>query len=205
QASLAGFDHKPRGLDLFDVKGHLEELFEQLGVRTRFEAAGDTVSGLHPRSATTIAVVVDGDWRQVGVLGELHPDLVERWELTDGAVVFDLDLEVLSRAGQGVVRLKPLPRFPAVGRDFALVVDAALPAASIVAAFTANQAAQGFLEHVEIFDVYQGKGVAAGKKSVAVAITLRAADRTLAETDVQRIADALLADARVLGAEVRSA
>ena len=204
-SSLAGFDHKPRGLDLFDVKGHLEELFDLLGVRARFEAAGDTISGLHPRSATSISVVVDGDWHQAGVLGELHPDLVERWEINGAAIVFDLDLEILSKAGHGVVKLQPLPRFPAVARDFALVVDAALPSSSIVAAFRSCVAADGLLEGVDIFDVYQGKGVAVGKKSVAVAITLRAADRTLAEADVQRIADALLADVRVLGAEVRAA
>ena len=204
-ATLPGFDHKPRELDLFDVKGHLEELFDQLAVRARFEAAGDSISGLHPRSATTISVVVDGAWRQAGVLGELHPDLLERWELKDDVIVFDLDLEVLSQAGNGVVRVQPLPRFPAVRRDFALVVDAALPAASIVAALRGCGAADGFLEGVEIFDVYQGKGVPTGKKSIAVAVTLRAADRTLAEADVQRIADALLSDVRVLGAEVRAA
>ena len=174
-------------------------------MRARFEAAGDTISGLHPRSATSISVVVDGDWHQAGVLGELHPDLVERWEINGAAIVFDLDLEILSKAGHGVVKLQPLPRFPAVGRDFALVVDAALPSSSIVAAFRSCVAADGLLEGVDIFDVYQGKGVAVGKKSVAVAITLRAADRTLAEADVQRIADALLADVRVLGAEVRAA
>jgi phenylalanyl-tRNA synthetase beta chain len=141
---------------------------------------------------------------RLGVLGELHPALAEKAELGGTAVVFDLDLDVLAKASRTTVRAKPLPRYPAVRRDFAFVVDAGTPAAALVARFEACSAASGLLEHVEIFDVYQGKGVADGKKSIAIAITLRAGDRTLGEADVQRIADALVADVRSLGAEVRA-
>jgi phenylalanyl-tRNA synthetase beta chain len=203
-ATVASFDQKSRALDVFDVKGHLEELFDILGVRARFEAGSDGLSGLHPRSSTWVSVLVDGAWVVAGVMGELHPDLLSKWDLGGNAVVFDLDLEVLAQAGAGVVRAQPLPRFPAVRRDFAFVVDETLPAAQLVGTMHACAAAAGVLEGIDIFDVYQGKGVAPGKKSVAVAVTLRASDRTLAEADVQRIADALLADVRTLGAEVRA-
>lgn len=205
-ASLASFDTRSRALDFFDVKGHLEDLFEQLGVHVTFSAAGDdaAVPWLHPRSATWLSAVVDGATVRVGVLGEVHPEVAERFELGAWSVVFDLDLDLLARAGNAVVRSKPLPRFPAVRRDFAFVVDANVPAATLVGRFMACSAVAGHLEHVEIFDVYQGKGVADGKKSVAIGITLRAADRTLGEADVQRMADALVSDLRGVGAEVRA-
>jgi phenylalanyl-tRNA synthetase beta chain len=205
-ATLSAFDARARGLDLFDVKGHLEDLFEQLGVPVTFSAAGDdaAVPHLHPRSATWLSTTLGGASVRLGVMGELHPALAEKAELGGTAVVFDLDLDVLAQASRTTVRAKPLPRFPAVRRDFAFVVDATTPASALVARFEGCGAAAGLLEHVEIFDVYQGKGVADGKKSIAIAVTLRATDRTLGEGDVQRIADALVAEARGLGAEVRA-
>lgn len=205
-AAPSSFDSRSRPLDLFDMKGHLEDLVEQLGVQVTFSAAGEdaAVPFLHPRSATWLSAVVDGAPVRLGILGELHPAWCEREGLVATTVVFDLDLDLLSRASQTQIRSRPLPRFPAVRRDFAFVVDASVPAAALVGRFTACSAVSGLLEHVEIFDVYQGKGVADGKKSVALAVTLRAPDRTLGEADVQRIADALVADARDVGAEVRA-
>jgi phenylalanyl-tRNA synthetase beta chain len=198
------FDAKESALDFFDIKGHVEELLESLGANhARFERPSTTPSFLHPRSAAVVRVVVDGKDLDVGVVGELHPDLVARYDLRSTPVVFDLDTDALAAATRGPVRTKPLPRFPAVRRDFALVVDEALPAATLRARFEQNAAAQGLLEGVTIFDVYQGKGVATGKKSVAVGVTLRADDRTLTEAEVNRVADALVADVKGLGAEVR--
>ena len=179
------------------------------------EAAGTAVSWLHPRAAASLVVNVlpgtaDGLRANVaggdvvaGVVGELHPDIVARFDLKGRAVVFDLDVDVLARAAKTTVTTRPLPRFPAVRRDFALVVDEKLPAAELRARFANNEAARGLLESVSIFDVYQGKGVAVGKKSVAVAVTLRADDRTLTDVDVQKLSEALIADVKQLGAEVR--
>jgi phenylalanyl-tRNA synthetase beta chain len=205
-AASVAFDTKPRPLDLFDVKGHLEELFEQLGCVVTFSAAGDdaAVPFLHPRSATWMTTMSNGLPVRLGVLGELHPALVEAAEMSSAPVVFDLDLDLLSSSANPLLAVRPLPRFPAVRRDFALTVDAAVPATALVGSFEACAAAQGLLEKVEIFDVYQGTGVAAGKKSIAIAVTLRSSERTLAEADVQRVADAMLSDVRGLGAEVRA-
>jgi phenylalanyl-tRNA synthetase beta chain len=203
-ATTGAFDARPRDLDVYDVKGHLEELFEQLGVSVRFSPAGAdaAVPWLHPRSATWMTTTHDGAQVRIGALGELHPALAERAELGSAAVVFDVDLDVLSRAGRSLVRVKPLPRFPAVRRDFAFIVDVTVPADALVSRCEASAGA--LLERVEVFDVYQGKGVAEGKKSIALALTLRAPDRTLGEVDVRAIADAVVADARAIGAEVRA-
>ncbi len=207
--ALGSFDQQEQPLDFFDVKGHLEELFGQIGatgvqVTASPAEPGKTSSVLHPRAAAIIEVQTPQGVEVAGFVGELHPDLAARYELKARAVVFDLDSDVLARAMRTVVTSKPLPRYPAVRRDFALVVDEALPAASLRARFADNVAARGLLEQVTIFDVYQGKGVAPGKKSVAVAVTLRADDRTLTDADVQKLQDALIADVKAIGAEVRA-
>ena len=208
--AAAAFDLKAQPLDFFDVKGHLEELLANLGVvGVRVEPFVNGVGAprpifLHPRAAATISVTSDRGFEVCGVLGELHPDLNTRYDLKSRAVVFDLDTDVLARAAQWVITARALPRFPSVRRDFALVVDEAMPAALLRAGFADNAAVVGLLEQVEIFDVYQGKGVAAGKKSVAVAVTLRAEDRTLTDVDVQRLQEALVAGVKALGAEVRA-
>jgi phenylalanyl-tRNA synthetase beta chain len=205
-AGALSFDTRSRPLDLFDVKGHLEELLEQLGCAVTFTAAGDdaAVPFLHPRSATWINTVRDGVATRLGILGELHPALVEAAEMSSAPVVFDLDLDLLSASASPLLAVRPLPRFPSVRRDFALTVDVAVPAAALVGSLEGCVAAKDLLEKVEIFDVYQGPGVPEGKKSVAITVTLRSAERTLAESDVQRVADAMLADVSTLGAEVRT-
>ncbi|MDP2341737.1 MAG: phenylalanine--tRNA ligase subunit beta [Deltaproteobacteria bacterium] len=199
------FDHKAESLDFFDVKGHLEELLGTLGTSvSKVTPLDPTPVFLHPRAAASLSVITDRGEEVCGFVGELHPDLTSKYELKSRAVVFDLDTDVLARAARWVITARALPRFPAVRRDFALVVDEALPAAALHDGFARNDAVKGLLESVEIFDVYQGKGVPPGKKSVAVGVTLRADDRTLTDVDVQRLQDALVAGVKSLGAEVRA-
>lgn len=198
------FDEQDAALDFFDVKGHVEELFDNIGATgVTVKAATQAPVWLHPRAAAEIFVVTSTGVEAAGVVGELHPDIVARYDLKGRAVVFDLDSDVLSRAMRTVVTTKPLPRFPSVRRDFALVVDEALPAQTLLSRLQDNPAASALIEHVALFDVYQGKGVAPGKKSIAIAVTLRADDRTLNDADVQKVQDELIRDVKAIGAEVR--
>ena len=94
------------------------------------------------------------------------------------------------------------PRFPAVRRDLALVIDREFPAAAVVK--TVRELGSDLLEDVAVFDVYEGQSVASGKKSVALALTYRARDRTLTDEEVNRVHAALVEAARMrLGAELR--
>jgi phenylalanyl-tRNA synthetase beta chain len=204
----AAFDRKANTFDFFDLKGHVEELFETAGVEgVRFvgmDGDGPAAPYLHPRARASVRVEIDGSEIVLGVLGELHPDLASRYDLRAAAYVFELDAELLAVAARARVRARPLPRFPAVQRDFAFVVDAALPAAALQACFAGAPAARELLEQVAIFDVYQGRGVPDGKKSIALGVTLRATDRTLTDAEVATVVDELVGCARALGAEVRA-
>jgi phenylalanyl-tRNA synthetase beta chain len=216
------FDRRSAPVDFYDVKGVIEEMLEALGVRSglapssnggghvSFVPADDRYPFLHPRARAEVWVKTvrpDGEpgkaW--IGVVGEIHPELVKEHELKGRAVGFELDVEALARIATERVQAKPLPRFPAVRRDFALVVDDKLGAAELCARLGDNGAVRSLLEGIEVFDVYKGKGVPEGKKSVAIALTLRAADRTLTDEEVTRMTSVLLDDAKAhFGAEVRS-
>ena len=211
-AGARGFDRKPQAIDFFDVKGALEEMLASLGLpvglygaATTFRPAPDGYAFLHPGRRAAIGVTRGPGVVEIGVVGELHPDVVDRAGLKSRAVVFELDVDALASVVPDVPRAKALPRFPAVRRDFALVLDEDVPAADLSAALADVEAARPLLEDVEIFDVYQGKGIPAGKRSVAVSVLLRATDRTLTDDEVQAVAKALLDDARArFGAEVRA-
>ncbi len=208
----ASFDRKATHFDFFELKGALEDLLESLGVSSvlagnavSFVAADDRYPFLHPRARAELWVRGPAGRTWIGVAGELHPDLVAQHEIKGRAVGFELDVEALARVAAEKPRAKPLPRFPAVRRDFALLVDDKLPAAELCARLADHTAVRGLLESIDVFDVYKGEHIAPGKKSIAIAIGLRAADRTLTDDEILQVTSALLDDARAyFAADVRA-
>ena len=211
-AGPGGFDRRPQPVDYYDVKGALEELFLRTGLpvgasgaAVEFAPTDSRYPFLHPRARAEIWVNRDGVRSWIGVVGELHPDLVDKAELRTKAVVFELDVDALARSVPTRPQAQALPRFPAVRRDFALVVDDKLPSAELCDRMTQNEAVRGLLKDIEIFDIYRGGHVPAGKKSIALSIVLRAPDRTLTDDEVVKVSEALIADLRTaLGAEIRA-
>jgi phenylalanyl-tRNA synthetase beta chain len=139
---------------------------------------------LHPgRSA---GVRVDGE--PAGWLGELHPRLVRQFELPRAPVVFELDLAPLVRTPLPAAR--PVSKLPVVRRDFAVVVDDALPAAAVLDAVTGALAAPAVA--VRLFDVYRGTGLPAGKKSLAILVLMQDTERTLTDAEIDATVAALV-------------
>jgi len=186
----------------FTMKGVVEALIGALGLTSRvsYRSPSDgALAFLHPGASAQI--ILDDD--VIGYLGELHPrDAMER-DLSQTCVVCELDLEKLRAYGFSPrATIEAPPRFPAVRRDLALVLDRGFPAASAVAAI--RELGSDLLEDVVVFDVYEGQSIASGKKSVAMALTYRARDRTLTDEEVNRVHAALIEAARArLGAELR--
>jgi len=170
-----------RKVDFFDAKADLENLVAPLSLRCE---AG-THPAFHPgRSAR---VLVDG--RPAGWLGELHPKWQQRYELPQAPVLFELDAEALESV--------PLPqvtvpsRYPPVVRDMALLVDAAVAAEALLEAMTAEKPA--IVSQVEVFDLYQGPSLPAGKKSLAFRVVMQDTERTLTDAEADAARDALVA------------
>lgn len=181
----------------YHLKGAVERLLAALRLEGSFAPAGDPT--FHPGRQAVVTV----GGQAAGVLGEVHPLVAEAYDLGETRVyAAELDVDVLAAAAPAGVRYRPLPRFPAVDRDIALLVPKAVTAAAVAACIRA--AAGEMLEEMALFDVYEGPQVAAGHRSLAYSLRLRAPDRTLTDEEanaiVARIEEAL---ARQLGVRLR--
>jgi phenylalanyl-tRNA synthetase beta chain len=171
----------------FDMKGTLDRVCRALSITVT--AVPHVERWLVPGQA---AALMSGD-RQIGVFGRLPKTLAERHGLPGDDAVFvgDLDLDAAGTAGVSpTLRVVPLPRYPSVTRDVAVLVSDTLPAAELRA--TIRRAGPASLADVREFDRYQGKGVPDGKVSLALRLTFRAADRTLTDGEVQSAMDAIV-------------
>ena len=174
-------------LDFFDVKGMLTSMLALLGLTPSWEpASGEENPALHPGRAARI--VCSGS--QIGVLGELHPSIAERFDLRyRPAVVFEIYLDDLLTLPAGSGRnFRSLTRFPSAHRDVALVVPEEVPAGNVQEILDRHR----LVERVELFDVYAGENLEAGMKSLAFHVYFQSSDHTLTAEEVNRTLDGLL-------------
>ncbi len=184
--SLGGYGG---GMDFFQLKGAVEAVLEGLRIRdVRFEAESGNPS-YHPGRC---ARVFRGECL-LGVLGQIHPAVAENYGADCELYAAELDFSALLENMGGTPVYQPLPRFPAVTRDISLICDKDLPVAKLEDCI--RRGAKGLLKAVSLFDVYTGKGIPEGKKSVAFNLELRADDRSLtaqeADEDVKSILELL--------------
>ncbi|WP_457677715.1 phenylalanine--tRNA ligase subunit beta [Thermovibrio sp.] len=187
---------KKRKVDFYDAKGIVEELLEFLRLEGEFERLEDKPF-LHPGQSAKVKV----KGREVGFVGKLHPDVLERLEVKQDIFVAELELEtLLGLSMEEKVEFKKIPKFPPVIRDIALIVDKEVEVSQIEKVI--RQAAK-HLEKLELFDIYEGKGIPEGKKSVAFSLTFRAPDRTLSDEEVNKILTAIIEKLSKIGANLR--
>lgn len=191
---------EPAKMDFFDLKGVLEALFRALDLDVAYKAAA------HPTYRPGRSAELLLGTQPLGVVGELHPLVVENFELrvekNQPVLAADLDLAPILQAMAAGKTFQPISPYPAVREDLALVVDAATPANEVE---TAVYHAGGFLlQAVELFDVYEGEQIPAGKKSLAYHLTFQSPSKTLTDKDVQKQRQRILQQLeRRLGATLR--
>lgn len=187
-----------RPSDFFDVTGVIRHLCDAFGVAASFEPVKQ--STLVPgRAATVVGPGPEGASsasRPLGTVGQLAFDIAEARGIhragAEAVWVAELDLDALAASGADRRRMTaaPLPRYPSSVRDLAIVIDAALPAASVRG--TIRSAAPETLLDVHEFDRYEGKGIPKGRVSLAFRLTFRATDRTLTDPEVQQAMDSVV-------------
>ena len=186
--------------DFYDVKGVVEGLFSHLDVVVSFEQSYD--EGLHPtRQATIILTGKDGKKAKPGVIGELHPKVADAFEIAGTVGLFEINVTELIPFTSSHRMFQPIPRFPSIIRDIALVVDADTTNQQIL------DIIKGFslISEVVLFDVYSGKQVAAGKKSLAYRLVYQSPSHTLTDEEVNKVQEQVLAKlAKDLGATLRA-
>lgn len=171
--------------DFFTLKGIVESLLDTFGVTAEYAASSEPY--LHPGRQA----VASFNGAAIATLGEVHPDVATGYDMPIRVYVAEVDLSALFAVESPKTLYKALPRFPAVERDLALLCDASKPVASIEAII--RKAGGKILESVDLFDVYQGAQIEAGKKSVAYSLKFRAADRTLSDEDIDPVLNKIFA------------
>ncbi len=168
-------------MDFFDIKGVVEGLLADLHLPSgQYEPVEHP--SFHPGKAARLSV----DGRPVGILGEVHPLVRERYDFPEFPLLAaDLDVEALLGAMPQQRTVVPAPAFPPVLEDLAVVVDERVPAASIEGLI--RRAGGALVSEVRLFDLYQGEQIGAGQKSLAYAITYQAQDKTLTDEEVARV------------------
>lgn len=179
--------------DFFSLKGVVTELLEVLGIKgARFEAESE-YGVYHPGRCARIAVAADrkdsnGEvfYEELGIMGEIHPDVAENYGM-DGVRVYccEIMFDAVMRHADTETVYTPLPKYPSTSRDIALLVDEDMEVGRIEEVI--RQQGKAILEKVKLFDVYRGKQVEEGKKSVAFALTYRDKDKTLTDEEVAEV------------------
>lgn len=190
--------------DFFLLKGKIEALLSQIGLDgCEYEACSDTsvypeASAFHPGRCA----VVKKEGKIFGIFGELAPVVLENYGIGVKAYAAKLEIPEMMELSDGERVYKPLPKFPATTRDIAVVCDDGLSAASIEK--TIKSAVGNTLESIELFDVYKGKQVGEGKKSLAFAISMRSHEGTLTDEQADAAMKRVIKELSKLGAELRA-
>lgn len=200
ERNMLGMAFYGEGEDFFTLKGCIEALLAKLGILERavFVAGG----GEYLRPGQKALLFVDDE--VLGEFGTLHPDVQKAFDIPQKAYVAELSMRKLMEKRSMKRTYAPLPKYPVISRDIAIVVDEAVTSAEIVKVMKAAPV-KVILENIALFDVYRGKGVSEGKKSMAYSFTFRADDRTLTDEEASNAVAALLRSLKArLNAELRS-
>jgi len=186
------------GCDFYDMKGAVEHLFETLKIKdVEYVSVNDNTT-FHPGRCANL--VKDG--KTIGVLGEVHPAVAKNFDMDCRVYVCEIDFNTLLSFYSEDVKYKQLPKYPAVSRDIAMLLDDSINVYEIEKII--KKCSGEILEGYKLFDVYKGAQIPEGKKSVAYSVTFRAADRTLTDEEITKVFDSILASLeKNLGAQLR--
>ncbi|TON01723.1 phenylalanine--tRNA ligase subunit beta, partial [Vibrio parahaemolyticus] len=185
------WDIETNTVDFFDLKGDLEAVLELSANEKAYSFSALSPESkkanpaLHPGQSA--AIIVDG--KEVGVIGTVHPELERKFGLNGRTIVFEIEWSAIN--SKVIPEAVALSKFPSNRRDIAVVVDETVASGDIVNACL-EQGGE-FLKDAKLFDVYVGKGVEEGKKSLAIALTLQSLERTLEDADIAGAVDAIVA------------
>jgi len=191
-------------VSVFDAKADIAALLDAMGHDIdKLQLVTEPAAWSHPGRGGRIQL---GPKVVIGWFGELHPSELEAFDLTGPVAAFELDLDAIPEPRKKATRAKPalkLSDLQPVSRDFAFVVDRDVPAEKMLRA--ARNADKALITGVDVFDVFEGKGVGEGRKSVGLAVTLQPTDKTLTDEEIEKVAAAVVAAvAKATGATLRT-
>lgn len=181
--------------DFYTLKGIIEEIMEHFGAHTDYIPSKENY--LHPgRQATVLA-----NNKAIGSLGEVHPSVAAEYGINERIYLAEIKLDELFMINKRKTVYKPLPKYPAVERDFAFICNKDIPIGTLQKAIVSG--ASRLCEKVELFDVYEGSQIPEGKKSVAFSVYLRSSEGTLSDEEIETTTNKILKKLEAAGAELR--
>ncbi len=184
--------------DFFAMKGVVEEFLEQAGLKNKLVCDPSRKKPfLHPGRQAEL--IYDG--KVIGWIGEVHPDVTDRYEIGERTYLADLDMPGITELASFDKKYVGIARYPAVTRDMSMVAKKEIRVGQIEEVI--EKFGGKLLESYHLFDVYEGSQIAKGYKSVAYSITFRAKDRTLEDKEVGKVMDKILGGLKELGIELR--
>jgi phenylalanyl-tRNA synthetase beta chain len=191
-------------VSVFDAKADIAALLDAMGHDIdKLQIVAEPASWSHPGRGGRIQL---GPKVVIGWFGELHPSELAAYDLTGPVAAFELDLDAIPEPRKKATRAKPalkLSDLQPLSRDFAFVVDRDVAAEELLRA--AKNADKTLITGVDVFDVFEGKGVGEGKKSLGIAVTLQPVDKTLTDEEIEKVASAVVAAvAKATGATLRT-
>ncbi len=170
-------------MDVFDAKAASEKLLTTLGAPTKnLQCRANAANWYHPGRSGTLSLGKD----ILATFGELHPAILKMFSVETPLMAFEVNLQKLTKLKKRQKAFVMSPYQP-VEKDLAFVLDEAVPAADVLA--TVRNTSKELIQSAYIFDVYQGKGIKTGKKSLALSMTLQAVDRTLTDEEIKQVMD----------------
>jgi phenylalanyl-tRNA synthetase beta chain len=167
--------------DFYDVKGIVEALLQHLDVTADFQKSSD--AGLHPTRQAAIVIEDNGMKVKLGLIGELHPKVADAFEIAETVCLFEINVTTLLPFATSHEMYQAIPRFPGIIRDLALVVDADVTHQRVLEIIQSYP----LVSEVVLFDVYSGKQVAPGKKSLAYRLIYQSPTHTLTDEEVNKV------------------
>lgn len=178
---VSNWQDKGKSIDFYYLKGIIEDLLNELRITDiSFRPCQDNPI-YHPGRSAYVFIGQE----LLGIIGELHPQVADNYDLLSRNYLAELDVELLIKMGHGSIAFKQLPKYPAVHRDLALVVKEGVSAAQLLTEI--KNVGGKLLQDIAIFDVYQGNQIAHGYKSIAFSLTFQAEDRTLTDKEINEI------------------
>ena len=175
--------------DFYSIKGVIENILESAGIeKAKFVAFCEDKAYHSGRCAK----IFTADGRELGVFGQIHPITAKNYDISIPVYAAELSFDAIFDAADMTIDYKPLPKFPAVYRDFSFVCDEDIEVGTIEEVMA--KAAGKLCEDVKLFDIFRGEKLGADKKSVAFRVTLRASDRTLTVEEVDKVSGKILKD-----------
>ena len=183
--------------DFYTLRDIVRSLLTVWGIKAEIAPGGESYH--HPGRCAVLYV----NGQRLAVLGEVHPDTMEAFDMPERGFIAEIDLSLARSMAVPMGDVNPLPRYPAVSRDLALVMADSQPVGPVMAAM--EKAAGALLEECRMFDVYRGAQLGEGKKSVAFSLSFRAADHTLTEAEITAAMEKVLkACEKEFGAVIRA-